>query len=108
MTPSRAGKASVSTGPVPYAAELPPQGEPEIGHELIRVRYEDGRTEELRLHDYARLYSIPGLYELIVHERLRCRSPQHIAARLAAAADALGWERAEVRVIDLAAGNGLS
>lgn len=91
-----------------YSAELPEQGDPEIGQELIRVRYRDGRTEELCLHDYARLYSIPGLYEQIVHERLRCRSPQQIAAMVAAAVDSVGWDRAAVRVIDVAAGNGLS
>lgn len=104
-------RAGVTEWPAPgpsYTAELPPQGDPAIGQELIRIRYTDGRTEELRLHDYARLYSIPGLYEQIVHERLRCRSPQQIAAMLAAAADSLGWHRADVRVIDLAAGNGVS
>lgn len=91
-----------------YRAELPPQGEPEIGQELIRVRYDDGRTEELHLHDYARLYGVPGLYEQIVVERLGYRSPWEIAAMLAAAVDRLGREREQTRVIDLAAGNGLS
>ncbi len=91
-----------------FTAELPEQGEPEVGQELIRIRYDDGRQEELRLHDYARLYSVPGLYEQIVHDRLQCRSPEQLAGMLARAVDELGWERDRVRVIDLAAGNGMS
>jgi hypothetical protein len=91
-----------------FTAELPAQDDPEIGRELIRVRHDDGTVEELRLHDYERLYSLPGLYEQIVQERLRCRSPSEIASMLAAAADRIGWDRAQVRVIDVAAGNGVS
>lgn len=94
--------------PQDFTAELPPQDDPEIGQELIRVRYDDGRTVQLRLHDYARVYSFPGLYEQIVHGRLGCCSPEQIASMLADAVDDIGWDRARVRVIDLAAGNGIS
>jgi hypothetical protein len=89
-------------------AELVAQSDPEIGHELIRVHHDDGRTEELYLHDYERLYALPGVYEQIVQKRLGCRSPSQIASLLAAAVDELGWSRNEVRVLDLAAGNGVS
>jgi hypothetical protein len=95
-------------GAKPYTAELPEQGDPRIGQELIRVRHSDGRTEELRLHEYGRVYALPGLYEQIVHQRLGCRSPEQIAAMLADAVGRLGWNRETVRVIDLAAGNGIS
>jgi hypothetical protein len=98
----------LDVGPGRYILELPEQGDPAIGQELIRVHYADGQTEEVRLHDYGRVYSIAGLYEQIVHDRLGCRSPEQIAAMLAAAVDRLGWERDAVRVIDLAAGNGIS
>jgi hypothetical protein len=91
-----------------FTAELVEQADPEIGREVIRVRHEDGRTEELRLHDYDRLYALPGVYEQIVQERLGCRSPAELAGMLASAADALGWERGDVRVLDIAAGNGVS
>jgi hypothetical protein len=89
-------------------AELLEQDDPRIGREMIRVRHEDGRVEELRLHEYERLYSLPGVYEQIVQERLGCTSPAKIASLLAAAVDAGGWARADVRVIDVAAGNGIS
>jgi hypothetical protein len=89
-------------------AELIEQDDPEIGQELIRVTAEDGSVEDLRLHEYERLYSLPGVYEQIVQERLGCASPAKIASLLAQAVDAAGWARAGVRVIDVAAGNGVS
>jgi hypothetical protein len=92
-----------------FIAELAPdQDDAEIGQELIRVRFDDGHVEELRLHDYERVYSLPGVYEQIVHERLGCRSPAEIAEMLGTAADGLGIARATLRVLDVAAGNGLS
>jgi hypothetical protein len=89
-------------------AELVPDSDTTIGRERIRVRHPDGRVEELRLHDYGRLYALPGVYEQIVHERLGCRSPAEVADLLAGAVDQLGWDRDRVRVIDVAAGNGVS
>jgi len=91
-----------------FTVELVAQDDPAIGDELILVRYDDGRVQELRLHDYAQLYALPGVYEQIVQERLGCRSPAELASMLAEAADGLGWERSGVRVLDLAAGNGVS
>jgi hypothetical protein len=91
-----------------FTAELADQAEPEIGREVIHVRHDDGRTEDVYLHDYERLYALPGVYEEIVQERLACRSPEEVASLLAGAVDSLGWDRAAVRVIDLAAGNGVS
>jgi hypothetical protein len=84
------------------------QGDPEIGSERIAVYHEDGRTEELMLHDYARLYALPGVYEQIVQEDLGCRSPAVVAEMLGAALDGLGRDRGAARIIDLAAGNGVS
>jgi hypothetical protein len=89
-------------------AELIEQDDPEIGQELIRVTRPDGSVEDLRLHDYERLYSLPGVYEQIVQDRLGCASPAKIASLLAQAVDAAGWARADVRVLDVAAGNGVS
>lgn len=105
MRGSGDGPVSGSRG---FTAELVPQEDPEIGREVIRVRHDDGRVEELHLHDYERVYSLPGLYEQIVQERLRCRSPAEIASMLGAAVERVGWHRGDVRVLDLAAGNGVS
>ncbi len=91
-----------------FTARLADQDDPEIGQELILVQFDDGRMGELRLHDYERLYALPGVYEQIVHDRLGCRSPGVIAEMLGAAVDAVGWERGQVRAFDVAAGNGVS
>ena len=91
-----------------FIAELAEQADPEVGHEVIHVRHPDGRVEEVRLHDYERLYALPGVYEQIVQGRLGCRSPAELAGMLGHAVDALGWARADMRVLDIAAGNGVS
>jgi hypothetical protein len=84
------------------------QGDPEIGAERITVHHQDGRVEELRLHDYARLYALPGVYEQIVTEDLGCQSPEAVAQFLIAALEDHGRDRAAARVLDIAAGNGVS
>ncbi len=84
------------------------QGDPEVGQERIVVYHEDGRREEVRLHDYERLYALPGVYEQIVSEDLGCRSPAVLAGMLGEALDSLHRERAAARVLDIAAGNGIS
>jgi hypothetical protein len=91
-----------------FTVEIPPQADPQTGRERILVHFDDGRTEELRLHDYDRVYALPGLYEEVVQRRLDCRSPEEIASMLAGATDGLGWDRSQVRVLDVGAGNGIS
>jgi hypothetical protein len=104
--------ASSAGGPPLLRARLTSaQGDPEIGCERITVYHEDGATEELMLHEYGRLYALPGVYEQIVGEDLGCRSPRVVADMLGSALDSLGRDRAGVggvRVIDIAAGNGVS
>jgi predicted TPR repeat methyltransferase len=91
-----------------FTVSLPPQTDPLIGREVLEVRYEDGTVEQLHLHDYDRLYELPGAYEQIVSDRLACISPQVIASMIGAELDRLGRGRQSARVIDIAAGNGVS
>ena len=49
------------------------------------------------------MFAIPGLYEEVVQRRLGCRTPERVAALLAAAAGNAG-----LRVLDAGAGNGVS
>jgi predicted TPR repeat methyltransferase len=68
----------------------------------------DGRSQRLRLHDYAAIYSVPGLYEYLFYEELRCRSPQTVRAVLEEAIDAVDHlTPEELRVLDVGAGNGM-
>jgi len=67
----------------------------------------DCDTRRLRLHDYAKIYEVPGLYEEVVYDRLKCDSPRQVCSLLekemAAAAD---WNES-LRVLDFGAGNGM-
>ncbi len=67
----------------------------------------DGKTQRLRVHDYAEIYDIPGLYEEVVYDRLKCDSPRQVCTLLEremkTAADLTG----SLRVLDFGAGNGI-
>lgn len=91
-----------------YRVSFPAQTAAAPADETIDVAWPDGRTDRLRLHEYERIYAVPGLYEEIVQRRLACETPARIAALLAWAAHELDWEPAEVRVLDVGAGNGVS
>lgn len=62
----------------------------------------------LRLHDYDRIYEIPGLYEQVVYERLRCQSPSTVANVLKYALSQSDQRFSELRVLDFGAGNGVA
>ena len=64
---------------------------------------EDGDVRRIRFHDYADIYSVPGLYERIFYDALKCCSPQAVIGLLAEqlrAGEAL-------RAFDVGAGNGM-
>lgn len=67
----------------------------------------DGDKTKLRFHDYDRIYEIPGLYEQIFYDRLKCSSPVKVAEILKSAMDQTNENFTELRVLDLGAGNGL-
>jgi len=67
----------------------------------------DGQWREYRLHDYARLFSVPGLYEHVVYDILGCRSPQVVRDLLERTLKASGVDPKELCVLDLGAGNGV-
>ena len=82
---------------------FPPQPSADAGDELVQVG-----SELIRLHEYERIFAVPGLYEEIVQRRLGCRTPARMAGMLARAAARLGWEPGDVRILDAGAGNGVS
>ncbi|MGW7241991.1 methyltransferase domain-containing protein [Streptomyces sp. NPDC054804] len=63
--------------------------------------------ERVHLHEYTRIHAVPGLYEHVVQERLRCRSPQVAAEGFVRAAASLGVEPGLMAVLDVGAGTGL-
>lgn len=85
---------------------------PEVGHDL-------GQDEEwceiligaarrrIRFHDYREIYDIPGFYERLFYDTLKCVSPRVIQMLLADVLAERGAEPAELRVLDVGAGNGI-
>jgi hypothetical protein len=78
-------------------------GPPVVDGEYVLL--DDG--ELMHLHEYPRLYAVPGLYEHVVQERLRCRSPQVAAQGFLRAVERQGSEPASIAVLDFGAGTGL-
>jgi hypothetical protein len=82
-------------------------GPPDAEGEYVALR-EAGRDEHIvHLHDYERLYRVPGLYEHIVQDLLGCRSPQVAVDGLAGALAELAIDHGQVVLFDLGAGTGL-
>jgi hypothetical protein len=89
-----------------YEVELQP-GRDQTQEALV-VRHPDGRTDAFRLHEYDRVYAVPGLYEEVVQERLQSASATVLAQRLVACAARAGVAARDLAVFDLGAGNGVS
>jgi len=66
-----------------------------------------GKTRRLRIHDYADLYRIPGLYEALVYDKLECNSPTRIAELIDSVLIDWPHDPSDLRVLDLGAGNGI-
>ena len=92
---------------VDYAVELESVPGRNQAEEILTVTYSDGRSDRMRLHEYDRVYAIPGLYEEVVQHRLECASPERIADAVLTQAAAADGSASELRVFDLGAGNGV-
>ncbi len=77
------------------------------GEESFVLTHDDGTSERIVLHDYARVYAVPGLYEEVVQNRLECASPQVLAQSLADSVAEAGASMSGLRVLDIGAGNGV-
>ena len=66
-----------------------------------------GNERKIRFHDYDEIYKIPGLYEQIFYDRLKCTSPAKVASILESAVKQCEINLTELRVLDFGAGNGM-
>lgn len=67
----------------------------------------NGSEKRIRFHDYHKIYEIPGLYEFLFYEKLKCRSPQTICLFLEHELRKAGLKPSDLSVLDLGAGNGV-
>ena len=66
-----------------------------------------GHRRRIRFHDYGQIYDIPGLYERLFYDRLKCCSPTRVVGLLADVMSDLGIHPGSLKVLDLGAGNGM-
>lgn len=62
---------------------------------------------QIGIHDYDEIYKVPGLYERIIYDLLKCDSPRTIRDLLVAEMNELRARPESFRVLDLGAGNGM-
>ncbi len=70
----------------------------------------DGEARRIRFHDYDEIYRIPGLYEYLFYERLKCTSHERVSSLLVDAVDAVNDDDtvvSDLAILELGAGNGL-
>ncbi|MDR4503575.1 MAG: class I SAM-dependent methyltransferase [Candidatus Scalindua sp.] len=68
---------------------------------------EPNGKKKIRFHDYDAIFNIPGLYEQIFYDRLKCNSPKKVAEILHSSVAQSHENFTELRVLDLGAGNGI-
>ena len=64
-------------------------------------------NRKLFFHDYDEIYQIPGLYEQVFYDRLKCTSPNKVTAILESSIKQSPDNFTELRGLDLGAGNGM-
>lgn len=85
---------------------LPAPGDQLDQDEEWVVVHTGGEWKKIRLHDYADVYAIQGLYEKWVYEIFQCASPQKIRELLAMELCESESTPSALSVLDLGAGNG--
>lgn len=92
-----------------FRVEFPSDHHDELDQdrEWCMVTTADGTRRKLRFHDYDEIYSIPGLYEHLFYEKLKCDSPRIVSDLLLREAEHEGLAAEDMRILDIGAGNGM-
>ena len=91
-----------------HRIQFPSTNVRELSQDEVYFYLWDGEVKEkIRLHDYDRIYKVPGLYEQVIYERLKCQSPSTVTDVLRYSVSQSHQQLNELRVLDLGAGNGM-
>ncbi len=94
--------------PKRHRIQFPPADVRELCQDEVYFYLLEGDSKEkIRLHDYERIFDVPGLYEQVVYERLKCQSPTTVVDVLRSSVAQCQQGMNELRVLDLGAGNGV-
>jgi SAM-dependent methyltransferase len=78
------------------------------GEEYCIFKDDSGKeSQKIGVHEYGKIYSIPGLYETLFYKKLKCSSPKTVCTLLK---DIVSEHETDLRalcVLDLGAGNGM-
>jgi hypothetical protein len=92
-----------------HRIQFPPADVRELCQDEVYFYFLEGKSrEKIRLHEYDRIFGIPGLYEQVVYDRLKCQSPATVVEVLRYAVSQSNQRLNELRVLDLGAGNGMA
>ncbi|MDE3156503.1 MAG: class I SAM-dependent methyltransferase [Acidobacteriota bacterium] len=79
-----------------------------VGQDEAYFHLLDGdHRRTIRFHDYDAIYKVPGLYEQLFYDRLKCQSPSKVAEILKSSVAQTSENFTELRVLDFGAGNGM-
>ena len=67
----------------------------------------DGEVRRIRFHDYNEIYSVPGLYEQLFYDELKCQSPTVLTELLTDTMAETGVDPGMIDALDIGAGNGM-
>lgn len=92
-----------------HRIQFPPGDVRELCQDEVYFYLIEGASrKKIRLHEYDRIYEVPGLYEQVVYDRLKCQSPTIVADVLRNSVSQSHQRLNELRVLDLGAGNGMA
>jgi len=90
-----------------YRLEIP-ECSADLGqHEEWFLVHRGDRSEKMRIQEYEKVYKIPGLYEDLVYDRLKCESHLVVTRMLAEQVEGSGELPEPRRVLEVGAGNGI-
>lgn len=67
----------------------------------------DDEWRRIRFHDYHEVYSVPGLYEALFYQLLKCCSPNRVVGLLNEVLNDFPQSASSLRALDVGAGNGM-
>lgn len=89
-----------------YELRFPGDEERDQDEEWCEVKLDD-EIRRIRFHDYDEIYAIPGLYEQLFYEELKCSSPEVVREMLSESLEGADLDAGDLRVLDVGAGNGI-
>lgn len=88
--------------------QFPPIAANHLGQDEAYFYLTQNRVKEkILFHDYHKIYTIPGLYEQLFYDRLKCNSPRQVTSALEHAIKVNNAYFSEMKVLDFGAGNGM-